>query len=95
MNSNLVVQLLTKEDYGTNVHVAIVREINHLLLQDWQVRIQHIYREGNRCVDWLVNVGFSLPMHLHSYVQVLNDLQQLLTDDIMGVCWPQICMTIS
>lgn len=82
----LVVQLLTEENYNTNASTALVRDIKHLILQDWHVRIQHVNREGNRCVDWLTNVGISLPMGLHSHVHVPNDLQYLFTDDIMGVC---------
>ncbi|XP_021905497.1 protein ROOT INITIATION DEFECTIVE 3-like [Carica papaya] len=34
MDSSLVVQVLTKEDYETNAHAALVRAIKYLLLQD-------------------------------------------------------------
>lgn len=81
MNNSLAVQLLTKEDYGANAHAAFIPIIKHLLLQDWQVCIQHIYREGNKRVNWLANAGFSLQMSFHPYAQVRDDLQQFLTDD--------------
>lgn len=34
MNSVLVVQLITKEDHGTNAYVVLVSKIKHLLLKN-------------------------------------------------------------
>lgn len=32
---SVIVELLIKEDYGANVHAALVRTMRHLLLQNW------------------------------------------------------------
>ena len=40
-----------------------------LLTQDWQVRIEHQYREGNKCADWLANHSLTLQMNLTIFRQ--------------------------
>jgi hypothetical protein len=34
-----------------------VRQIRRLLQYDWEVHIQHSYREATRCADMLGNIG--------------------------------------
>ncbi|CAN1774424.1 hypothetical protein LINPERHAP1_LOCUS12940 [Linum perenne] len=36
-----------------------------LLSRNWEVKIQHVYREENFLADHLTNFGHSLPLRLH------------------------------
>ena len=47
-------------------------EINQILDRRWEVEIVHIYREGNRCVDAIVNHALSLPQGLHILEELLD-----------------------
>ncbi|MCI32337.1 hypothetical protein A2U01_0053550, partial [Trifolium medium] len=36
---------------------SLVCQICHLIERDWEIRIQHSYREANKCADMLANIG--------------------------------------
>ncbi|KAJ6726978.1 hypothetical protein OIU79_005001 [Salix purpurea] len=37
----------------------LFKELNLLPGKDWEVRVSHNYRDGNRSEDWLASAGFS------------------------------------
>lgn len=65
------------------LHGELVRRIKELLQQDWQVRVSHVFREGNMLADALAkltlastarNLWFSTPP-LEVISMVENDRQ--------------------
>ncbi|KAJ8768782.1 hypothetical protein K2173_023686 [Erythroxylum novogranatense] len=56
----LVVSLISSA--SSPVLNTLVSAIRKLLSRNWEVRVRHIYREGNRCVDWLANYSYGLPL---------------------------------
>ena len=64
------------------IHV-LVQDILFYLQQCNHVKVQHIFREGNRVADWLAKLGLSLSSTL-VWNQVSNrDLLCLLQEDIL------------
>lgn len=53
------------------------------------VRIRHIYREANVCVDLLANRGCDQQLSLVVYEQAPSFSGQALQQDIMGVHIPR------
>ena len=43
-------------NYSTNM-MHLICDCRNLLEQDWEVRVQHIYREANACTDALAKRG--------------------------------------
>ncbi|WCJ44057.1 Ribonuclease H-like superfamily protein [Euphorbia peplus] len=48
-----------------NDSFALIQEILALFARDWQVTIQHSYREGNRGAYWMAKLADSLELGLH------------------------------
>ncbi|KAL9236717.1 hypothetical protein vseg_011353 [Gypsophila vaccaria] len=55
----------------------------------WQVVIQHIYREANSSADWLANVAIDQEERLTVFEYPPDCLKYLLRQDISGVSWPR------
>lgn len=62
MDSDLVVQALNKvlnnDMIPVNANSNLVMAIKSYLIENWTVKIHHIYQEGNRCAGYLVNHAF-------------------------------------
>jgi len=86
-DSNILVDMVTgKCNINGNVP-TLIRRIRDLKNMSWQVQINHIWREGNRSVDWLANFSLSLDsFDLHVIETPPRKLQYLLFDDISGAC---------
>jgi hypothetical protein len=66
----------------------IMKKIRDLLKLNWEVRIRHIFWEGNRCADVLANLGCNPNVAWTSYQEAPPDLLQVLADDFRGVSLP-------
>jgi hypothetical protein len=40
--------------------IDVIQKVRKLLGLDWEVKVQHSYRESNRCANVLVNIGCSM-----------------------------------
>ncbi|KAL9860860.1 putative ribonuclease H domain, reverse transcriptase zinc-binding domain-containing protein [Arabidopsis thaliana] len=89
VDSELVVGFL-KTGIGDQHPLSfLVRLCHGLLSKDWIVRITHVYREANRLADGLANYAFSLPLGLHSLIDVPDDLEVILHEDNLGSTRPR------
>ena len=66
-------------------------DIRRLLGLDWEVRVQHVHREGNRAADFLANLGHILPLGFHLLQDAHNDVVEILKQDIIGVSFYRMC----
>ena len=57
----------------------------------WEVRVQHILREGNRVVDCLANLEFRVPLGLHLFNVVPNDAHEITVQYIIGISFYRTC----
>ncbi|PWA44555.1 hypothetical protein CTI12_AA523610 [Artemisia annua] len=58
VDSQVVVQLMEGETSCYSPAVLIVHKCRELLRRsDWEVKLEHCYREANRAADWLANHG--------------------------------------
>jgi hypothetical protein len=64
--------------------------VQEFLKLNWQVQINHTWREGNRSADWLVNFNFSLDsFNIHVMETPPNEISRLFFDDFIGACMPR------
>ncbi|CAI0421090.1 unnamed protein product [Linum tenue] len=60
-----------------------------LLLKQWEVEIHHIYREGNKCADFLANLGHTLDIGIHCIPIDHSELNNLILYDRQGLSEPR------
>ncbi|CAN1179908.1 hypothetical protein LINPERHAP2_LOCUS34480, partial [Linum perenne] len=56
---------------------------------DWDIRIEHVYREANCGADYLANFGHSCNFGLHLFSQPDSTLAQWLRYDLVGGALPR------
>lgn len=56
-DSRTTLHLIEDATIQAGIYRAIVGQINQLRSEDWQVALQHIYREGNRLANYMVDLG--------------------------------------
>ncbi|CAN0915234.1 Putative ribonuclease H protein At1g65750 [Linum grandiflorum] len=66
LDSRVVIQFLLAEGEITHQHSSEVASFREVLDRNWLIKVEHIYREGNRAVDYLAGHGHSLPLGVHS-----------------------------
>lgn len=85
------VQMIQHKAAGRNECTHMLNQCLHLIYQEsWDVKIIHVYREGNRAADWLANYGVSqlLPIIRHSSAP--PGLRPILAADLQGVSIPRL-----
>ncbi|PKI31543.1 hypothetical protein CRG98_048066, partial [Punica granatum] len=76
---------------GTEMAWKTLRgRILDLCSRDWEVRMQHTYREGNSCADKLANMAVEYPLGTNIIHSVPNGVFQLLLGDIVGATMPRL-----
>ena len=92
VDSKCEVDILQRKDKRVGPNYRLTRDINKLLNKEWEVKIAHIYRKGNRCTDAIANHVFSLPQGLNILEDLPDDVKKILLQDIVGVSFPRSCM---
>jgi len=58
LDARVVVDLLVSNNpFSNKLYSPILNDCTSLLTRFWQIRINHVYREGNRCADKLAKDG--------------------------------------
>ncbi|CAN0856312.1 Putative ribonuclease H protein At1g65750, partial [Linum grandiflorum] len=57
--------LLQQRDNPYHQHVSLVLQFQQLLRREWEVKLFHVYREGNCMADHLAGRGHDLPLGTH------------------------------
>lgn len=70
-----------KEQTLLDGHQDLLKDIANLLLEDWQVEFDHVYREANQCADAMTRVG----------VRQLNERKVWLQARNHHPCWRNYC----
>ncbi|CAN1354630.1 Putative ribonuclease H protein At1g65750, partial [Linum perenne] len=80
-DSRVAIALLSK--------ITEVRAFRNLMLRDWEVTLNHIFREGNKAADFLAGVGHNLPPGFHLFPISDCNLGYFVRRDIMGISEPR------
>ncbi|KAI9101402.1 hypothetical protein K1719_023884 [Acacia pycnantha] len=66
-----------------------------MLARDWRVSIIHVFREGNRCADFLATFALNLEEGFHALEFPPEGMHRLLHDDEVGVGSTRMCPVVS
>ncbi|CAN1187552.1 Putative ribonuclease H protein At1g65750 [Linum perenne] len=72
-----------------NQHALLISEFLELQSRNWDIRIEHVYREANCGADYLANFGHSCNFGLHLFSQPDSTLAQWLRYDLVGGALPR------
>jgi ribonuclease HI len=67
IDSQVVVKIIQECGATSSSCWSLVCRIRQLLERDWKIKIQHSYRETNKCVDMLANIKCDSREHLLYY----------------------------
>lgn len=87
MDSEAVVQILTREDDTSTTPNRLVADCKLLMNQFQNIKITHIYREGNACADFLANMGQTSQLGTTILVTPPAELIDLLQRDASGFAY--------
>lgn len=86
VDSMVVVRELLGELRPSSPYFHIVRRYKEMIFdREWEVVVQHCYREANRAADWLANHGVELIPKLVIMEAAPPDLRAVLLEDLSGV----------
>ncbi|CAL1375198.1 unnamed protein product [Linum trigynum] len=89
VDSMVIIQLI-KEARNCHPHFTLINEVRGLLGRDWEVDLQHVFREGNVVADYLASLGHGLPPGDHIIELPCSRLSHLLYFDTIGVQTPRM-----
>ncbi|KAK9285069.1 hypothetical protein L1049_024254 [Liquidambar formosana] len=91
LDAQIVISLLTQQMASTPWHLTLVTDCKSLLQRDWQVQIQHVYREANKCADLLEKYGTSQATNFVILNEPPSDLVAILLWVALGMATPRLC----
>ncbi|CAN1144455.1 Putative ribonuclease H protein At1g65750 [Linum perenne] len=82
--------LLDKNPVINHHHAIEVFEFRDWVRKDWEIKLKHVYREGNQVADFLARLGHKLPRGCHSVPLSDCNLAYHVRLDCMGISEPRL-----
>lgn len=85
MDAKVVIQFLQQGIPPTHHNATLVHEVLSLAKEGWIHEFRHILREGNKCADFLANLGQSYPQGQTILMDPPAELLAFLEHDAAGI----------
>ncbi|CAN1198722.1 Putative ribonuclease H protein At1g65750 [Linum perenne] len=85
MDSRAAIDLLSNGDASTNQHSMETMQFQELMGRDWDLEIEHTYREGNQAADFLASIGYGYPFGSHNVDLSDSSFGYFLRLDLFGI----------
>jgi hypothetical protein len=82
------IRLLTVSEVGFHKYRSIIRDIRRLMAWNWDVRIQHTYREANACADFIAKLAASNDQGFTVWDVSPEGIAGFLLADQLGTSFP-------
>ncbi|CAI0423001.1 unnamed protein product [Linum tenue] len=92
LDSQCAVQLIRRTDTEEHHCAAILARFRELLSRPWEVLVEHVYREGNRCADFLASRGHVVRFGFHEVVSSDPMLSYWIMYDCQGISEPRMVL---
>ncbi|CAN1786317.1 Putative ribonuclease H protein At1g65750 [Linum perenne] len=94
-DSKAAVSILSNVDNLDHRHASLVEKFQALKNRDWEVSINHIFREANNAADYLAKLGHDLALGTHVFLYPDSNLLYWLSFDLVGSCLPRFINNIA
>ena len=93
LDSRVVITWLTNKNmnYPTNM-LPLICDCRNLLDQEWEVHMQHVYREANGCGDDLAKRGTCQRNLMTMYSECPTSVNVSYVRDLSGLGEPRLCV---
>ncbi|CAI0557759.1 unnamed protein product [Linum tenue] len=85
LDSNTVIAIINNSEESNHRHGLLALEINRLLNLDWEVKISHVFREGNFAANFLARKGHDFPFGTHQFDVCYPEFRLWISYDVMGI----------
>ncbi|CAI0378945.1 unnamed protein product [Linum tenue] len=85
LDSTTAINILSSHDHTEHRYRNLVLQFQGLIQRNWEVRISHIYREGNKVADFLANTGHSVSIGYHVFESSDSGLTYWILYDVLGI----------
>ncbi|XP_071924115.1 uncharacterized protein [Coffea arabica] len=82
---DVTIESLIEDVVTTSPYHNLVKQIRNMKSREWSCRLQHRWREGNKCADWLAKEAIQLQLLGGLMEEPSDGLRELLGADIIGV----------
>ncbi|CAN1136938.1 Putative ribonuclease H protein At1g65750 [Linum perenne] len=90
VDSQAIIYLIQADNLHEHQHGVEVAALRELLKRDWEVTINHTYREGNFAADYLADLGHRFPLGVHPIPTHDCNLNYFLRRDCTGISEPRL-----
>ena len=91
LDSKTIVDAFNSQGYSNTFISSIMDDCRHMISRIPQTRCRHIYREPNRCADFLAKVGTSIEDDFIVFHSPPVDLLSILEADANGLHVNKLC----
>ena len=95
MDSSSAIALIHNTDLDRHPYASVLKHVQSLVQRAWVVKIQHIYLERNRAVDFLASLGHGLQLGVCFYDLPPIGLASFLKDDVAGISFLRVVLSFS
>lgn len=88
-DSLTAVTLVKNGCHHSHQFFSLIQRIQRLVNNNWQIRISHTHREGNRVADILAGEGVLSDISITVFTDPPSCCVNSLRDDQSGVCFPR------
>lgn len=88
-DSLVAVNLIKTSCEATHPYASLILQIRGLMVQAWEIKVQHTLREANQVADHLANMAHDLELGTHVLSDPPHSCRDLLLFDVMGVAYPR------
>lgn len=88
-DSQVALSLIKEAPRGSQ-YWNLLAEIREMIDWDWECKLEHSWREGNMCADFLAKLGRRLAPGVAVFKNPPQPLQELLGQDLSGVARPRL-----
>jgi ribonuclease HI len=90
VDSIAVVQVIKKGSLQSGPGSTLAKQIWRMLALDWEVEVNYVYREANKCADVLANMGCNLDYSIRIFYSCPSLIAELFHADNMGFTTPRL-----
>ena len=85
------VKLISQDSTSNHPLYSIIQSCKSLIAADWDCRVKHVFREGNRLADSLARLGHDFGYGIHFYDDPPPAIASVFAADVRGLVCARLC----
>ena len=92
LDAKAIVDAFNSQTYSNTIVSSVMDDCRHIVTRIPQKSFRHIYKEANKCVDYLARLGTLLESDFIVFSNLLVDLSSILEADANGLYVNRLCL---